>query len=159
MLAVCPSTLDTEVSHEDFNDEINIIYRMTDRQMHKPVSFCFLFVKHKILSRGMTFPTMCNCTDKQRICVNTQLKSSKKKLKLNACVQKSNSFEPYAITCDVIAYHLVHFFTIWVIHKCQSGIDFLQLCAQYNSSFMNKISMTSQVFSGKNMEEKLAKYQ
>ena len=70
-------------------------------------------------------------TDKQRICVNTQLKSSKKQLKLNACVPKSNSFERYAITCDVIAYHLVHFFSIWVIHKCQSGIDsvFTSVCA------------------------------
>ena len=63
-------------------------------------------------------------TDKQRICVNTQLKSSKKQIKLNACVPKSNSFERYAITFDVIAYHLVHFFSIWVMHKCQSGIDF-----------------------------------
>ena len=60
--------------------------------------------------------------DKQRICVNTQLKSPKKQLKLNA--PKSNSFERYAITCDVIVYHLAHFFSIWVIHKCQLGIDF-----------------------------------
>ena len=63
--------------------------------------------------------------DKQRICVNTQLKSSKKQLKLNVCVRKSNSNDRYAITCDVIAYHLVHFVSIWVINKCQSGIDFL----------------------------------
>ena len=28
------------------------------------------------------------------------------------------------ITSDVIAYYLVHFFSICVIHKCQSGIDF-----------------------------------
>ena len=42
--------------------------------------------------------------DKQRICVNTQLKSSKKQLKLNVCVPKSNSVDRYAITCDVIAY-------------------------------------------------------
>ena len=27
-------------------------------------------------------------------------------------------------SCDVIAYHLVHFISIWVINKCQSGIDF-----------------------------------
>ena len=61
------------------------------------------------------------------------------------------------ITSDVIAYHLVHFFTICVIHKCQSGIDFFLLVwAQKNSSFMDKISMTSQVFSGKNMEVELA---
>ena len=62
--------------------------------------------------------------DKQRICVNTQLKSSKRQLKLNACVPKSNSVDRYAISCDVIAYHLVHFVSICVIHKCQSGIDF-----------------------------------
>ena len=63
--------------------------------------------------------------DKQRICVNTQLKSSKKQLKLKVCVLKSNSNDRYAITCDVNAYHLVHFVSIWVINKCQSGIDFI----------------------------------
>ena len=63
--------------------------------------------------------------DKQHICINLQLKSSKKQLNLNVCVPKSNSIEQYAITCDVIAYHLVHFVSIWVINKCQSGIDFL----------------------------------
>ena len=62
--------------------------------------------------------------DKQRICVNTQLNSSNKQLKLNVCVPKSNSVNQYAITCDVIAYHLVHFISICVIYKCQSGIDF-----------------------------------
>ena len=62
--------------------------------------------------------SICSSTDKQRICINTQLESSKKQLKLDACVPKSNSFEQYAITCDVIAYHFVHFFSIWVIHKC-----------------------------------------
>ena len=61
--------------------------------------------------------------DKQRICVNTQLKSSKKQL--NVCVPKSNSNDRYAITCDVIAYHLVHFVFIRLINKCQSGIDFI----------------------------------
>ena len=77
--------------------------------------------------------------DKQRICVNTQLKSSKKQLKLNVCVPKSNSVDRYAITCDVIAYHSVHFVSICVIYKCQSGIDFFLLAsAQYNSNFMNK---------------------
>ena len=55
--------------------------------------------------------------DKQRICVNTQLKSSKKQLKWNVCVPKSNSNDQYAITCDVIAYHLVHFLSILVIIK------------------------------------------
>ena len=62
--------------------------------------------------------------DKQRICVNTQLKSSKKQLKWNVCVPKSNSNDRYAITYDVTVYHLVHFLSIWVINKCQSGIDF-----------------------------------
>ena len=42
--------------------------------------------------------------DKQRTCVNTQLKSSKKQLKLNVCLPKSNSVDRYAITCDVIVY-------------------------------------------------------
>ena len=64
---------------------------------------------------GESFQDYCSSTDKQRICVNTQLKSSKKKLKLNACIPKSNSFERYAFTCYVIAYHLVHFFSILVI--------------------------------------------
>ena len=63
--------------------------------------------------------------DKQRICINTQIKSSKKQLKSNVCVLKSNSKDRYAISCDVIAYHLVHFISIWVINKCQPGIDFI----------------------------------
>ena len=97
--------------------------------------------------------------DKQRICVNTQLKSSKKQLKWNVYVPKSNSNDRYAITCDVIAYHLVHFVSIWVIDKCQSGIDFFLLAsAQYNFSFIN-ISVPSPVFRGKNttMKVKLCK--
>ena len=90
--------------------------------------------------------------DKQRICLNTQLKSSKKQLKSNVCVPKSNSNDRYAITCDVIAYHLVHFISIRVINKCQSGIDFFLLAsAQYKSSFMNKISVPSPVFHGKTL--------
>ena len=86
--------------------------------------------------------------DKQRICINTQLKSSKKQLKLNMCVPKINSVDQLAIACDVIAYHLVHFISIWVINKCQSGIKlfFLLASAPYNSNFMNKISASSQVF-------------
>ena len=78
--------------------------------------------------------------DKQRICVNTQVKSSKKQLKLNVFVPKSNSVDRYAITCDVIAYHLVHYVSICVIYKCQSGIDFFLASAQYNSNFVDKIS-------------------
>ena len=65
------------------------------------------------------------------------------------CVPKSNSNDRYAITCDVIAYHLVHFLSIWVINKYQSGIDFvLPASAQYNSSFM-KISVPSPEFAEK----------
>ena len=77
--------------------------------------------------------TVSSSLDKQRICVNTQLKSSKKQLKINACVPKSNAVDRYAITCDVIAYHLVYFVSFCVIYKCQSGIDFFLLAsAQYN---------------------------
>ena len=84
--------------------------------------------------------------DKQRICVNTQLKSSKKQFKLNVCVPKSNSVDLYAITCDVIAYHSVHFVSICVIYKCQSGIDFFLLAtAQYNSNFMDKYRHQSSI--------------
>ena len=77
-----------------------------------------------ISSRRFFWVSTTSTLDKQRICVNTQLKSSKKQLKWNVCVPKSNSNDRYAITCDVIAYHWVHFVSIWVINKCQSGIDF-----------------------------------
>ena len=63
---------------------------------------------------GYNLTHVSSGADKQRICVNTQLKSSKKQSELNACVPKRNAFERYAITCGVIAYHLVHFFSIWV---------------------------------------------
>ena len=87
--------------------------------------------------------------DEKRICLNTQLKLSKNQLKLNVCVPKSNSNYRYAISCDAIAYHLVHFVSIWVINKCQSGIDlFLLASTQYNSSFINKILVPSPVFRG-----------
>ena len=94
---------------------------------------------------------MVSSLDKQRICVNTQLKSSKKQLKLNVCVLKSNSVDRYAITCNVIAYHLVHLVSIRVIYKCQSGTDFFFLLAsiQYNFNFMNKISSPVKYFDGK----------
>ena len=39
------------------------------------------------------------------------------------CAYQGNSNPRYAITWDVIAYHLVHFVSIWVINKCQSSID------------------------------------
>ena len=41
------------------------------------------------------------------------------------CVyQKAIFNDQYANTCDVNAYHLVHFVFIWVINKCQLDIDF-----------------------------------
>ena len=73
----------------------------------------------------------------------------KKQLKLNACVPKKQFFR---VVCNFMRCHCVpfnQFFSIWVIHKCKSGIDFLLACPLQNSSFMDKISMTSQVFSGK----------
>ena len=48
----------------------------------------------------------------------------KKQLKSNVCIPKSNSNDWYAMPFKVIAYHLVHFNSIWVINKCQSGIFF-----------------------------------
>ena len=42
--------------------------------------------------------------DKQRICVYTQLKSSKKQFKLNVCILKSNSVDRYAITCHCVPF-------------------------------------------------------
>ena len=84
--------------------------------------------------------------DKQRICVYTQLKSSKKQLKLNVCVPKSNSNDRYAITCDVIAYHLVHFVSIRLINKCQSGVDFIFTSWRAIYSSFMKISVPSPVF-------------
>ena len=67
-----------------------------------------------------TMLTYSSTLEKQRI----SAKSLKKQLKSNVCVPKSNSNNRYAITCDVIAYQLVHFISIWVINKWQSGIDF-----------------------------------
>ena len=92
--------------------------------------------------------------DKQRICVNTQLKSSKKQLKLSVCVPKSNSNNRYAITCDVIAYHLVHFVSIrLIINKCQSGIDFIFTSERAIYSSFMKISVPSPVFAEKHLDE------
>ena len=72
--------------------------------------------------------TVCKCSllyissiDKQRIFVNMQLKSSKKQL--NACMPKSNL--PVGMQLHAMSLcNLVHFVSISVIHKCQSGIDF-----------------------------------
>ena len=91
--------------------------------------------------------------NKQRICINCSQNHQKMQLKLNVCVQKSNSVDRHAITCDVIVYHLVHFVSICVVYKCQSGIDFFLLAsAQYNSNFINKISPPVKYFSGKTLQ-------
>ena len=95
------------------------------------------------------YVTLLSTLDKQRICVNTQLKSSKKQLKWNVCVLKSNSNDLYAITYDVIAYHLVHFVSIRLINKCQSCIDFIFTSERAIYSSFMKISVPSPVFCGK----------
>ena len=50
-------------------------------------------------------------------------KSSNKQFEFNACIPKHKSPDWYALTCDVTAYHLAHFHSVWVIHKWQSGIN------------------------------------
>ena len=83
-----------------------------------------------------------------------QLKSSKKQLKLNAWVPKKQFLHRYAITCDVIAYHLVHFVSISVINKCQSSIDFYLLASvQYNSGLWIKYRCPVQYFAEKHYDE------
>ena len=92
-----------------------------------PISKSFFFVQsgwRLVMSKSANFYLKPSSLDRQRICVNRQLKSSKKQLELNVCVPKCNSVDRYTITCDVIAYHLVHFVSLRVIYKCQSGIDF-----------------------------------
>ena len=69
--------------------------------------------------------------------------------------EKSGNFEmviewqPCAITCDVNAYHLVHFVSIRLINKCQSGIDFIFTSERAIYSSFMKISVPSPVFRGK----------
>ena len=59
----------------------------------------------------------------------------------------------FAITCDVIVYHLVHFVSIWVI-KFQLGIDFFLLAsAQYNSFLSIKYPCLVQYFGEKQYDE------
>ena len=67
------------------------------------------------------------------------------------CVPKSNSNDQYAITCDVIAYHLVHFVSIRLINKCQSGIDFIFTSERAIYSSFMKILVPSPVFRGKTL--------
>ena len=69
------------------------------------------------------------------------------------CVPKSNSNDRYANTCDVIAYHLVHFVSIRLINKCQSGIDFIFTSERAIYSSFMKISVPSPVFHGKTLDE------
>ena len=96
------------------------------------LSYLMFVLNCKVLGQKISLSGY-STLDKQLICVNTQLKSWKKQLKWNVFVPKSNSNDQYAIPCDVIAYHLVHFVSIWVINKCQSGIDkFLLAMAQYH---------------------------
>ena len=71
------------------------------------------------------------------------------------CVPKSNSNVRYAITCDVIAYHLVHFVSIRLINKCQSGIDLIFTIERAIYSSFMKISVPSPVFRGKNTKMKV----
>ena len=69
------------------------------------------------------------------------------------CVPKSNSNDRYAITCDVIAYHLAHFVSIRLINKCQSGIDFIFTSERAIYSSFMKISVPSPVFRGKTISK------
>ena len=71
------------------------------------------------------------------------------------CVPKSNSYDRYAITCDVIAYHLVHFVSIQLINKCQSGIDFIFTSERTIYSSFMKMSVPSPVFRGKKTKMKV----
>ena len=83
----------------------------------------------------------CSSLDKQRICINTQLKSSRIAIKIKY-VHTEKLF------CRMVCNYAYHLVSLWVISKCQSGIVvvFLLVSAQYNSIFMNKISTPSQVF-------------
>ena len=69
------------------------------------------------------------------------------------CVPKSNSNDRFAIPCDVIAYHLVHLVSIWVINKCQSGIDFFILASEQYISFCKKFWCPVQYFAEKHSDE------
>ena len=74
------------------------------------------------------------------------------------CVPKSNSNDRYAITSDVIVYHLVHFVSIRLINKCQSGIDFFFTSERNILQFYENIGAQSSI-SRKNtiMKVKLCK--
>ena len=49
---------------------------------------------------------------------------------------------------------MVHFVSVWVINKCQSGIDFFLLAsAQYNTSLRIKYRCPVQYFAEKHHDE------
>ena len=124
--------------------------------LYKVIVFLNLYQRYKISRRHYMagIKIKISTLDKQHISVNMQLKSSKKQLKWNVCVPKSNSNDRYAITCDVIAFHLVHFISIWVINKRQSGIDFFLLgSVQYNSFLRIKYRCPVQYFAEKHKDE------
>ena len=115
----------------------------------QPITFYILeqySIPLKPVLGGLIIVALSSTLDKQRICENMQLKSLKKQLKWNVCVPKSNSNDRYAITCDVIAYHLVHFVSIRLINKCQSGLDFIFTSERAIYSSFMKISVPSPVF-------------
>ena len=67
------------------------------------------------------------------------------------CIRKSNSNDRFAITFDVIAYHLVHFVSMRLINKCQSVIDFIFTSERAIYSSFMKILLPSPVFRGKTL--------
>ena len=69
------------------------------------------------------------------------------------CIPKSNSIDRYAITCGVIAYHLVHFVSIWVINKCQLRIDFFYQRAFNITPVLWKYRCPVQNFAEKHCDE------
>ena len=110
-------------------------------------SVLYTFMRNRNCDGGRLAPVL-STLDKQRICVNTQLKSSKKQLKWKVCVPKSNSNERYAITCDVIAYCLVHFVSMPLRYWF-----FFQASAQYNSSLWIKYRYPVKYFAEKHYDE------
>ena len=71
------------------------------------------------------------------------------------CVRTEKQFKRSVCTCNFIAYHLVHFVSIPVINKCQSGIDFFLLAsAQYHSSLRIKYRCPVEYFAEKHYDEK-----
>ena len=73
------------------------------------------------------------------------IKILKKAIKVK-CVHTEKQFYRYAITCDVNAYHLVHFVSIRLINKCQSGMDFIFTSERAIYFSFMKISVPSPVF-------------